>query len=565
MSDRHADDSSLSPSRFFRLEAVCKRFEDAWKGGRAPRIEDYLGTAQEADRSELLHELLLLDLDYRTRGGENPSPADYKARFPRDAKLVDDAFRQVAGAEAAKPRGAVVSGRSGSGGCRPDVLQGDPVEPDEASLEVVLEVIDGPHKGRTFKFTGHDSFVVGRASRAHFRLPRQDLYFSRYHFMVEVNPPCCRLVDLVSTNGTYINDRRVTAADLRDGDRIRGGDTVLRVSLLGAGGKTLPGPSGGTDTTRTFPPCAAPKPSREPAGRDPDEGRVARAADQGETPDEPLVIPGFRIVCELGRGGMGVVYLAERAADGVRLAVKAIRPVYTASDREVQRFLREAQILCTLRHPHIVAFHQMGRAGDLFYFVMDYVPGTDAGCLLERQGPLPVGRAVRLVCQILAALDFAHAHGFVHRDVKPANLLVGGSGPNEICRLADFGLARVYQNSRMSGLTVLGDMGGTLPYMPPEQITNYRQSRPPADQYSAAATLYHLLTGRYLYDFDAGGDEQKLMKILNEEPVPIHKRRAGIPEPLAKAIHRALAKDPGKRFPSAAAFQNALLLSTGGD
>lgn len=510
MSEKDREDSAVS--RFLRLDEVCDRFEACWKAGRRPRIEDYLDTAQESDRLELLQELLLLDLEYRTRAGECPSAAEYKARFPQDRKLIEDAFRQV-----------LHSGPQESG------------PGDESSLRILLEVIDGPHAGRRFEFSGHENFIVGRDPGAHFRLPKEDPYFSRFHFMVEINPPRCRLVDLVSLNGTYVNGRRVKATDLRHADLIKGGDTVLRVSLTGRGG---------LDTTETFRP-AAPKAERQ-------------SADEGPPVQAPA-IPGFEFVRELGRGGMGVVYLVTRTADGAPLALKTIRPACAASEREVRRFLRECQILCTLRHPRIVAFHQMGRVGDLFYFVMDYVPGTDAGRLVERHGGLAIGVAVRLVCQALDALDHAHRRGFVHRDVKPANLLVGREDDEEVCRLADFGLARAYHQSRMSGLTVLGDVGGTLPYMAPEQITNYRDARPPADQYSAAATLYHLLTGHDLYDFDEDRTDGQLMKILAESPVPIRNRRPEIPERLAWIIHQALAKDPGKRFPDAAAFREALL------
>ncbi len=441
-------DDSLSPSQFLRFDEVCNRFEACWKAGQRPQIEDYLDAGRQSQHPELLRELLLLDIEYRTEDGQRPSAAEYKARFPRHAELIDDAFRQV------------------SGGQRRQTDQDD-----ESSPRIVLEVMGGPHKGRKFDFAGHDNFIVGRAPCAHFRLPKEDPYFSRVHFMVEVNPPRCRLVDLVSLNGTYVNGRRMEATDLHDGDEIRGGDTVLQVSLVGLGDAApATAQQAGTreriETTETFRPAAT-------------EGGK-ESADE-EPPVPPPAVPGFEIVRELGRGGMGVVYLVKRTADTAQLALKTIRPAFAARGREVKRFLRECQILCTLRHPHIVAFHQMGRVEDLFYFVMDYVPGTDAGRLVGRGGPLPVARAVRLVCQVLEALDYAHHRGFVHRDVKPANLLVGREEGREVCRLADFGLARVYHESRMSGLTIIGDAGGTLPYLPPEQITHSRDARPPTN------------------------------------------------------------------------------------
>jgi serine/threonine-protein kinase len=255
---------------------------------------------------------------------------------------------------------------------------------------------------------------------------------------------------------------------------------------------------------------------------------------------------------------MGVVYLAVRLASGTRVALKTIIPAANAAPPEVARFLREARILGRLRHPGIVAFEDMGAAGGTLYFAMEYVPGRDARRLLKESGPMPVGRAARLVCQLLEALEYAHARGFVHRDVKPANLLVTGEGEREAVKLADFGLARVYQESKLSGLTLAGDLGGTLPFMAPEQVTNFRDARPPADQYAAAATLYNLLTNHYLYDFPAAF-EQGLLMILHEDPVPVQSRRLDLPGGLSAVIHRGLAREPADRFPDVGALRAALL------
>src|SRR5207245_4495262 len=119
---------------------------------------------------------------------------------------------------------------------------------------------------------------------------------------------------------------------------------------------------------------------------------------------------------------------------------------------------------------------------------MDYVEGTDAFELVKTQGPMAPERAVRLMGQLLQALEYAHGRGFVHRDIKPANLLITVEEGFEVLKLADFGLARVYQASQLSGLTMTGEIGGTAAFMPPEQLTNYREAKPPADQYAAAAT-----------------------------------------------------------------------------
>jgi len=307
----------------------------------------------------------------------------------------------------------------------------------------------------------------------------------------------------------------------------------------------------------------------EEAGAIPDDPRLkATGPFRGVPPETPVkppnavpvspqhasAVPGYQIVGKLGSGGMGVVYLATRLSDGRQVALKTIRLSSPAPQRDVQRFLREANTLRQLRHPHIVAFHEMRREGDVLCFAMDYVPGVNAADLIRSEGWLGIGRAVRLACQMLEALHYAHGRGFVHRDVKPGNLLVSQSREGETCKLADFGLARVYHASTLSGITMLGDTGGTLPYMPPEQITHYRDASPAADQYSAAATLYRLLT-----DVKGLSNAERLVKILFDPPVAIQDRRPDIPNALARVIHRALDKKPPARFPDAASFRNALL------
>jgi eukaryotic-like serine/threonine-protein kinase len=224
----------------------------------------------------------------------------------------------------------------------------------------------------------------------------------------------------------------------------------------------------------------------------------------------------------------------------------------------MERFFREAAILSQLDHPHIVKYYDSGRVGHFIYFIMELIEGTDADQLLE-SGPLSVRMATRLICQLLKALDYAHARGFVHRDIKPSNILIQKSDDKRIVKLADFGLARAYQSCQMSGLTLQGEIRGTIPFMAPEQATHLRKVQPAADQYSAAATLYNLLTGQFPHEFPSGSSApQQVIHIVTEKPVPIRRRRPDIPESLAQTIHRALARDPEYRFPDAVAFRRAL-------
>jgi serine/threonine-protein kinase len=425
-------------------------------------------------------------------------------------------------------------------------------------LRISLEVIEGPHQGRVFHFTGHDTFIVGRSRRAHFYLEKEDKRLSRVHFLVEVNPPCCRLMDMNSHNGTFVNQKRVTAVDLKDGDLIRGGLTVFRVLMKADAGAT---PAPGRGESRLL----EPPPHTLPAGR-PEQTAGTTGATSSSTSERTVTfrassewpnIPGYQIIRELGRGGIGVVYLALRASDQLAVALKTVQPAVAVEPTEIERFLREAEILKQLKHPHIVACHEVGEADGLLYFAMDYIQGTDGAHLVKEHGPLPVPRAVGLACQLLDALEHAHQSGFVHRDIKPGNVMISQVQGKDLARLVDFGLARVYQESKMSGLTLMGETGGTLAFMAPEQISQFREALPSVDQYAAAATLYTWLTNRFVFDLPNVYHEALLM-IFQDDPVSIQLRRPDVPDKLARIIHRGLEKDTAKRFANVGDLRRAL-------
>ncbi len=403
-------------------------------------------------------------------------------------------------------------------------------------MKVKLTVVEGPHLGAEFEFRDHDAFVVGRSSESQFRLPLKDPALSRVHFLVEVNPPLCRLMDMASTNGVRVNGRKVHSADLAHGDQIRAGNTVLNFAL---------------------------EPEEDPGiaeGETAPQWPVTVLGPALAVPDlaaEPSPYPGFALERMLGQGGMGVVHLARRESDGSRVALKSIRQAHAADDAILSRFLREASILRRLDHRHIVRFEEIGFARGRIFFVMEYVEGKNAADLVKTRGPMPIKVAAGLACQALDALKYAHDLGFVHRDIKPENLLITKVQGKTRLKLADFGLARVYQESSLSGLSVSGQAGGTLAYMPPEQITHFREAKPPADLYALGATLYNLLTGAKIFDFH-GRTDRLVPLILTEPPIPIQSHRPEIPDALAALIHKALEKTPTDRFPSAEAMRQAL-------
>jgi len=397
-------------------------------------------------------------------------------------------------------------------------------------MNVTLAVTAGPHAGQSFAFDQHDTFLVGRGEGVHFRLP-DDQTLSRKHFLLEVNPPLCRIEDLKSRSGTKVNGRQVETADLADGDRIEAGGSVFRVQI---------------DRRAEADPDA----TRDPA-------TLAQPMSQWPPAAQFPAVPGYAVRREIGRGGMGAVYEAVRTGDGATVALKTLTPAVAPTRLAIERFLREARILKELTHPHIVAFRDMGEVHRLLWFAMEFVPGKDAAAHVRAAGPLPPAGACRLGLQLLDALTYAHAKRFVHRDIKPHNLLLTDDGGRLFAKLSDFGLARTYQASQLSGLTVAGESGGTPLYMPPEQVRNFREVKPPADQYSAAATLYFLLTGQPIFD-PGGRVEAVMLRVLQDDPVPIRDRRSEVPAALAAVIHRALARKPEDRFPDVHAFAKAL-------
>ena len=397
-------------------------------------------------------------------------------------------------------------------------------------MKIKLVVIDGPHKGLDFIFDGRDSFLVGRTKDCHFRLSYDDPYFSRRHFVIDLNPPRCRLLDLKSRNGVYVNGQRVEMADLVEGDRVKAGHTVFLVEVRDNGG--VP-PS---DTTVSVP------------GRSDSGTEIV-----GSSP----VVPGYRLDGELGRGGMGIVYRATRLADGQPAAVKVLLPAAGSSRRDIDLFLREARVLAALTHPHIVRCLETGEGEGFLFIAMELLDGPDLKRVVVDGGPQPVPFAVRLIRHALIGLQAAHAAGYVHRDVKPPNLLLGREGDKRVVKLADFGLAKAFESSRLTGITLHGDIGGTPAFMAPEQITHYKDTRPAADQYAAAASLYYLLTGKYVFDFPAA-PAGWVVTIATERPIPIRQRRPEIPEELARVIHKALCREPADRYQDVGEFRAAL-------
>ena len=266
----------------------------------------------------------------------------------------------------------------------------------------------------------------------------------------------------------------------------------------------------------------------------------------------------YTVERELGRGGMATVYLAEEKKHGRKVAIKVLRPEITAA-LGTERFLREIGIAARLSHPHIVPLIDSGEAGGLLYFVQPHVPGGSLRERLAEARRLPVKDALRIAQEVGAGLDFAHRKGFVHRDVKPENILFADGH----AVLADFGVARACCDAEAGSprgsemVTEVGFAVGTPEYMSPEQASGESDISSASDVYSLACVIYEMLAGEP--PFNANSSRAVMAKHVTERPRPVRGLRPEVPIGVERALAQALEKDPAQRFASAADFVAALV------
>ena len=267
---------------------------------------------------------------------------------------------------------------------------------------------------------------------------------------------------------------------------------------------------------------------------------------------EQLLNGRYRLLRPLGAGGMASVYLAEDLRLGRRVAVKILHPQFAADPAFVARFDAEARMVAGLSHPAIVQVYDVGHDGDRYYIVMEYVEGDTLKDAVTRQGSFPVTRALRVVSSVLAALDFAHTHGLVHRDIKSQNVLLTPGGD---VKVTDFGIARAVGGAGAPTLTATNMVIGTVQYFSPEQAQG-RPATPQSDVYAAGIVLYEMLTGKL--PFEADNPLAVAMQQINQAPpLPTRLNRA-IPAPVEAIVLKAMAKNPAERYSSAAAMKTAV-------
>ncbi|HEY9405379.1 MAG TPA: protein kinase [Pyrinomonadaceae bacterium] len=487
--------------------------------------------------------------------------------------------------------------------------------------KVILEAIAGPLLGQSYIFEEHDTFIFGRDNDCHARLSEHDVTASRHHFFIEVNPPEARIQDLGSRNGTRVNgvsyggrpefmtpeEARVLSfptVDIKDDDQIEVGVTVFKVNVevpavcfecaviiqddkknkcqwekglfvcpncrekveregfstkLGAPMQcNRCGKDASAEVTYGHIgdyTCKACQTAIETIPAELLDVIVERAHGQNEIVSNCL--DNYALGEKLGEGGMGAVYRARRNNDGATVAVKMMLAKVAVDEHMRQIFKREIAVTGSLRHPNIVQLLEHCSLENVFCFVMEYLAGGSVWDLM-RGGidTLSLEEAGSIILQALDGLSYAHDQGFVHRDIKPQNILLtyqrGG-----VAKISDFGLAKSFETAGLSGMTISGEVAGTVFFMPREQIINYKYCKPVSDVWSMGATFYNMLTGETPRDYPPGRSPQEV--VLRGEIVPIRRRDPTIPTNIAEVIDQAVAKRPEDRYQSAAEFHEALI------
>ncbi|HEY2716343.1 MAG TPA: serine/threonine-protein kinase [Solirubrobacterales bacterium] len=255
---------------------------------------------------------------------------------------------------------------------------------------------------------------------------------------------------------------------------------------------------------------------------------------------------GYRIERRLGRGGMGILYLALEPGLERRVALKLIAPEAAEEEVFARRFAEESRIAASIEHPNVVPIYAAGEQDGLAWIAMRYVAGSDLGRRIARDGRLEPAHAVALIAQVGNGLDAIHAAGLVHRDVKPANVLLSGEEGAEHAYITDFGVAR--NLATRSGLTQTGRFVGTIDYVAPEQIAG-GEIDARVDVYALGCLLYKLLTGQV--PFPREGEAARLYAHLNDPPPNPSLFAPVVPMALDDVVVRAMSKEPGDRYPSA--------------
>lgn len=452
-------------------------------------------------------------------------------------------------------------------------------------------MVSGNLLHQEYAFDDRSTCVIGRALDCNILLPDDQAHstISRYHCLLDINPPEICIRDFGSLNGTYVNGNKIgqRAAeldiakahqmiypefDLNDGDQIKIGETVFQV-LKEDGPQNNMGKSA---------------PANKQQGNLKDEDPLDRIklalnkADQGN--EELISIKGYKIEKELGRGSMGAVYLASREGPdnlddnpeilSTKVALKVLLPRVENKPKAQQQFIRETKNTRLLNHKNIVSVHDIGYSDNTYFYTTEYCEaGSVAELIKKKGGKLPLFMALKILLQVLEGLHYAHtvkvpsvvlangkttsSVGLVHRDLKPGNLLLTEVDGLMRVKIADFGLAKAFDTAGLSGRTATGVSAGTPFFMPRQQVINFKLAKPEVDVWASAASFYKMVTGKFPRNYTRETDPW--LTTLKTMPVPIREREPSIPKSLANVIDTALRDQPEIVYKNAEDFKEEIL------
>jgi len=451
---------------------------------------------------------------------------------------------------------------------------------------VILKVLHGSLSRKEFSFQERTTCVIGRALDCNIVLPDDQAHstISRYHCLLDINPPDVCIRDFGSLNGTYVNGEKIGQReintdpdkakhliypeyDLKEGDQFKLGDSIFHVSVLNSSVES----------------------SRKEASRSPllamddfaDEplDKINIFLEKASEKNKDLVcIKGYDIVKKLGKGSMGAVYLAKDKNNATgkssMIALKVMLPKVETDPRSHRQFIRETKNTQLLNHKNIVKVYDVGCYDAMFFFTTDYCEAGNVSQLITQYGgKLPLYLALKILMQVLDGLTFAHtvtipvvvladgkktsAKGLVHRDLKPGNIMLTEVNGVLQAKIADFGLAKAFDVAGLSGRTATGISAGTPFYMPRQQVINFKFAKPEVDVWAAAATFFKMVTGRYPRNYNKASDPW--LTTLKTPVTPIREYDASIPEALAKVIDQALIDQPEIYYKSASELKDDIL------
>ncbi|MTJ49221.1 protein kinase [Dolichospermum sp. UHCC 0259] len=441
--------------------------------------------------------------------------------------------------------------------------------------KITLTITQGKLSKKQYVFESRSTCIVGRNDDCNLQIAdKVDMTISRYHCLLDINPPDIRVRDLGSLNGTFVNGKKIGQRqrqqpaqeavklsfpeyNLQDGDEIKLGDILFKIGVQVEDqlNKTPDLPVPEENEQQNFLTVAK---------------KLINLSQSGHTSLQG--ISGYSLTKSLGKGDFAEVFAAKHIQTKKFIALKIMLPAVANQKQGIEMFLRETENIKVLQHPNIVQLLDYGFVENTFFFTMEYFSGGNVWDFMQRSGwRLPVDIAVEITLQVLDGLIYAHqveiphiksvdgiitkGKGLVHQNLKPNNIFISKINDKIVVKIGDYGLSKAFDLAGLSGQTLTGTKMGTPAFMPRQQVLNFKDELPEIDIWATAACLYNMLTGYFPRNFT--GDPW--LSVLQNSPVPILQRHHGIPQKLAKVIDLALQEKPQIYFQTAAEFKQALL------